>query len=123
MTTKILPRDRALVATYVGVAVSGALLLAGASAWFGTRALAGVAVGVVLGLSNLWVLEQLVRAYLDAGRGRWAVLALVKAALLFGLVALLLRSGAVSVMALVVGFGSLPLGVVIGGAWPVAKEV
>lgn len=122
MTTKTLERDRTLIATYVGVALSGAALLGGASVWFGGRTVAGVAVGVVLALSNLWVLEQLVRAYLDAGRGRWAVLAIVKAAVLFALVALLLRSGAVSVLPLVAGFGSLPLGVLIGGAWPVPKE-
>jgi len=122
MTTKTLERDKTLIATYVGVALCGAALLLGATAWFGGRAVAGVAVGVVLALSNLWVLEQLVRAYLDAGRGRWAVVAVVKAIILFGVVALLVRSGALSVLALVAGFGSLPLGVVVGGAWPVAKE-
>ena len=119
MKTKIVERDRALTAAYLGVAVSGALLLAGSGSLLGLRAMASVALGVVLALSNLWVLERLVRVYLASEGGRWAGIALLKAAVLFGIVALLLKGGAVDVLPLVVGFGALPLGVVIGGLWPV----
>lgn len=122
MKTKTLERDESLTAAYVGVALGGAALLVGAGVWFGARVMAQTSVGVVLALSNLWILEQLVRVYLDAGRGRWAVLALLKAAVLFGVVAVLLFTGVISVLPLVAGFGALPLGVVIGGAWPASRE-
>lgn len=122
MKTKIVERDAPLTAAYLGVAATGALLLAGSGALFGVRAMAAVAVGVVLAVSNLWVLERLVRVYLASERGRWAGIALVKAAVLFGLVALLVKSGAVDVGPLVFGFGALPLGVIVGGFWPAASS-
>jgi hypothetical protein len=114
-------RDASLSAAYVGVAASGAFLLIGGGLACGARTAASIAVGVVLAVSNLWVLERLVRVYLSSERGRWAVVALVKAAVLFGMVALLVKTGTVNVLPLVVGFGALPLGVTIGGLWPVAS--
>jgi hypothetical protein len=126
MKTKIVERERerdsTLTAAYVGVAVSGALLLVGSGILLGVRAMAAVALGVVLAVSNLWVLERFVRVYLASERGRWAGIALLKAAVLFGLVALLVKSGAVDVVPLVFGFGALPLGVVIAGFWPTASS-
>jgi hypothetical protein len=120
MKTKTGERDTSMTAAYVGVALSGATLLIGAAVAFGARHAAAVALGVVLAVSNLWVLERLVRVYLASERGRWAVVALVKAALLLGMVALLVKSGTVDVLPLVVGFGALPIGVTIAGLWPVA---
>jgi len=121
MKTKTADRDASLSAAYVAVAVSGAVLLIGAAALFGARHAAAVALGVVLALSNLWVLERLVRVYLSSERGRWAIVALVKAAVLLGMVALLVKAGTVEVLPLVAGFGALPLGVTIAGLWPVAS--
>jgi FtsH-binding integral membrane protein len=118
MKTKNAERDATMNAAYVSVAISGAALLVGAGVLFGVRASSGVALGVVLAVSNLWVLERLVRAYLDSERGRWAIVALVKAAAIFGMVALLVKSGAVDVGALTGGYGALPLGIVIAGLWP-----
>ena len=110
-----------MTAAYVSVAVSGAVLLVGAGVSFGARTSAAVALGVVIALSNLWVVERLVRLTLENAGGRWAVIALVKATVLFGLVALLVKTGAVDVLPLVVGFGAMPLGVVVAGVWPVAR--
>lgn len=107
-------------AAYVSVAISGAFLLVGGGVWFGVRASSGIALGVVLAVSNLWVLERLVRAYLDSERGRWAIVAVVKAAAILGMVALLVKAGAVDVGALAAGYGALPLGIVIAGLWPQA---
>jgi hypothetical protein len=121
MTTKAPERDASLSAAYVSVAASGALLLLAAGASFGGRTSAGVGLGVVLALSNLWVVERLVRLTLENAGGRWAAIALVKAAVLFGLVALLVKTGAVDVLALVAGFGALPLGVVVAGMLPLAR--
>ena len=111
-------RDATMTAAYVGVAGSGALLLAVACAFSGARTTAAVALGVVLAVSNLWVLERLVRVYLQSERGRWAGVALVKAAVLFSAVFVLVKTGAVSVLPLVLGFAALPLGVVVGALWP-----
>jgi hypothetical protein len=122
MKTKIVERDATLTAAYLGVAGSGTLLLVGSSSFFGVRTAAAVALGVVLAVSNLWVLERFVRVYLASERGRWAGIAVLKAAVLFGLVALLVKSGTVDVVPLVFGFGALPLGVVIAGFWPVASS-
>ena len=118
MKTKIVERDATLTAAYVGVALSGGLLLIGSGSFFGVRPMAAVALGVVLAVSNLWTLERFVKVYLASERGRWAGIALLKSAVLFALVALLVKSGAVDVLPLCLGFGALPLGVVVAGLWP-----
>ncbi len=110
-----------MTAAYVSVAASGALLLAGSVFAFGAHAAIGVLVGGVLAASNLWVLERLVRVYLDGERGRWAGVALLKAAALLVLVALLVKGGVVSVLALVAGYAALPIGITIAGLLPVAS--
>lgn len=122
MKTKALERDASMSTAYVGIAGSGVLLLVGSAISFGPRVSAAVALGVVLAVSNLWVLERVVRVFLQNERGRWAVIALLKAGALFGLVALLVKSGAVDVLPLTVGFGALPLGVVLGGLWPASAR-
>jgi hypothetical protein len=120
-TTKTVERDPSLSAAYVCVAASGVMLLIGAAVCFGSRASAGVALGVVLAVCNLWVLERVVRVYLEAERGRWAAMALVKSTALFATVGLLVKTGAIDVLPLVAGFGALPVGVVLAGLWPVAR--
>jgi hypothetical protein len=121
MKTKIAERDPSLSAAYVCVAASGVMLLTASAAYFGPRPSAGVALGVVLAVSNLWVLERVVRVYLMSEGGRWALMALVKSTALFAVVGLLLKTGAIDVLPLVAGFGALPVGVVLAGLWPVAR--
>jgi hypothetical protein len=121
MKTKIAERDPSLSAAYVCVAASGVILLIASAVCFGPRHSAGVALGVVLAVSNLWVLERVVRVYLDAQGGRWALMALVKSTALFVTVGLLVKTGAIDVLPLAAGFGALPVGVVLAGLWPVAR--
>jgi hypothetical protein len=121
MKTKIADRDPSLSAAYVCVAASGVMLLVASAACFGPRPSAGVALGVVLAVSNLWVLERVVRVYLMSEGGRWALMALVKSTALFATVGLLVKTGAIDVLPLVAGFGALPVGVVLAGLWPVAR--
>jgi len=121
MKTKIVDRDPSLSAAYVCVAASGVMLLLGSAVCFGPRPSAGVALGVVLAVSNLWVLERVVRVYLMSEGGRWALMALVKSTALFAVVGLLVKTGAIDVLPLVAGFGALPVGVVLAGFWPVAR--
>ena len=121
MKTKTPERDATLAAAYVGVAGSG-LLLSGVGTWArGAGTGLSIALGVGLALTNLWALERVVHLYLRSDRGRWAALGLSKAAVLFVAVAFLVKSGAVDLLPLVLGFGALPLGVVIAGLWPVPR--
>jgi hypothetical protein len=121
MKTKTAERDPSLTAAYLCVAGSGVFLLVTSAVYFGPRSSAGVALGVVLAVSNLWVLERLVRVYLQSEGGRWALMALVKSTALFATVGLLVKTGAIDVLPLVAGFGALPVGVVLAGLWPTAR--
>lgn len=114
-------RDPSLSAAYVCVAGSGVMLLIASAVCFGPRSSAGVALGVVLAVSNLWLLERVVRVYLMSEGGRWALMALVKSTALFATIGLLVKTGAIDVLPLVAGFGALPVGVVLAGLWPVAR--
>jgi len=121
MKTKTAERDPSLTAAYLSVAGSGVFLLVTSAVYFGPRSSAGVALGVVLAVSNLWVLERLVRVYLQSEGGRWALMALVKSTALFATVGLLVKTGAIDVLPLIAGFGALPVGVVLAGLWPTAR--
>jgi hypothetical protein len=115
-------RDPNLKAAYVAVCAAGGLLFAGAGVAYGVRTMMAVGIGACLALSNLWVLERLVVAYLKANGGRWAAIATVKAGILFALVAILVKSGAVAVLPVVAGFGALPLGVVFSSIMPIPSR-
>ncbi|MBV9947306.1 MAG: ATP synthase subunit I [Myxococcales bacterium] len=115
-------RMRAYVACVVlcGVALSaGALVLAGSRVAFSVAVGAGIAAG------NLWLLSRIVAALVAAseeqteqdGHGGWGwawpLLALIKMVSLFALVWLLLRYEVVSPVAMLIGFGALPAGIVL----------
>jgi hypothetical protein len=111
-------RDPNLTAAYVTVCAAGALLFVGAGIAFGVRTMLAVGLGAALAVSNLWVLERLVSAYLKTTGGRWTAIATVKAALLVAMVALLVKSGAVDILPIIAGFGALPVGIVFSGLLP-----
>jgi len=104
----------------VGVAAMGALFAIGAAAGWGLHAGVSVAVGALIAVANLYGLARIVGAILggraegDAGAGLWGVLAIVKVVGLFGGVWLLLGSHLVQPVALIVGWGALPIGVAMG---------
>ncbi|HVU00807.1 MAG TPA: hypothetical protein VHE30_03615 [Polyangiaceae bacterium] len=118
MIEKTAERDASMNAAYLGVAASGALLVVGALAKFGVHTALAVGLGSVLAVANLWILERLVRVYLRSEKGRWAGVAVLKAAALFALVSVLVKTGIVSVLPLVLGFGALPFGIVVASLWP-----
>lgn len=107
-----------MAAAYVTVCAAGGLLFVGAGIAYGMRTMLAVGLGAALAVSNLWVLERLVSAYLKTTGGRWTAIATVKAAVLLATVALLVRSGAVDVLPIVAGFGALPIGIVFSGIMP-----
>ena len=121
--TGSLPRgmDRHLVKTFATVAATGALLVFGSGATFGAGAAGSVMVGVVVGLSNLWVLSRVVAMVAvptteapSSARFAWSVIALGKTMVLFGGVWWLMTRHLVDPMQLVVGYGALPIGIAIG---------
>jgi hypothetical protein len=119
---RTIERDPALSAAYTTVCVAGGVLLAGAGALYGARAMVSVAVGAALALSNLWVLEKLVSAYLKTSGGRWAAIATVKAGILLAVVAFLVKTGTVELLATVAGFAALPVGILIAGLMPLPRS-
>jgi hypothetical protein len=116
------PTDARLRYAIVAVALCGGALTLGAWILVGSRAALSVAVGAVLAAVNLWALARIVSALLPdgasaarpGGAGRWALLALLKMFALFAAVWLLMRYELVSPLAMLVGFGALPVGIAIG---------
>jgi hypothetical protein len=116
------PLDGRMRTSIAAVALVGvgfalvALLVFGISTGF------SVALGAAIATGNLWALARIIAALLpdDAQSARsqskaaWALLAVLK---MFGLVVamwLLMRHGVVSPLPMMVGFGSLPIGIAIG---------
>ncbi len=131
MTTE--ERDDAATAA-IAAAVIGAVFSVAALALSGGKAALSVAIGAVIAVMNLLTMRAIVRALVrppetaedsategsdaDAtpeGPGRagvaWGIFGLVKILVLFGLIFLLLTRGWVDPIALVVGYGVLPLGI------------
>jgi hypothetical protein len=114
------------------VALSGGALAFCALAFFGASAAFSVAAGAGLATANLWALARIVTELLpdersapQAGEGGaisraatnkapWTVVALLKMFALLGAAWLLMRHGVVSAAPMLVGFGSLPIGIAIG---------
>lgn len=91
----------------LGVALAAALGVVVGPA-FGATALGGA----LLGAGNLWVLSRTVRAFLSGAAGLpWVLVALGKFFVLFGGVVTLASLG-LDPLALVLGVGAVPLGIV-----------
>ncbi len=104
--------DVALMATagFGLVAAMTALLL------FHGRAASGVLVGGAIAVANLWVFKKLGQAFLSnsgSTRALWGVIGAVKFVVLLVGVGLLLRYGVVDAIALIVGYGALPVGITV----------
>ncbi len=104
------------------VAACGGVMALGALPVFGLRTSLSVALGAALATANLWALARILAALLPSttdgaraqSRAGWALLAVLKMVGLFFVVWLLLRGGAVSALALLAGYGALPIGIAIG---------
>jgi hypothetical protein len=119
--------DARLRTSLVTVAVSGLVLASFALPSFGAASAFSVAAGAALATGNLWALARIVVELLPDERSGahatqhaaknkapWVLVALLK---MFGLLAvawLLMRHGVVSPAPMLVGFGSLPIGIAIG---------
>ena len=120
------------------VAIVGAVFAVGGFAFFSPKVGASVLVGAVIATSNLYVLTKVVEALMtpdpeeltkeESGEGEeekssekkdppkkfsgaWAALGLGEVVVLFGGVVALMTRGLGGPMAMVVGYGSLPIGI------------
>lgn len=127
-------------------AILGAIFAVGALGLQGPKSAASVVLGAAIAIANLLTLRAIIRSifrapppeeaadgekteeaprptnaeHKEAGRrGGWAwgVFAVLKIFILFGGVWILLTRGLVDPIALVVGYGVLPLGIAVGSLW------
>ena len=113
--------DARLKTTFLVVAVTGGLLTLGGAFYGGMVPASSAAIGAMAALSNLYVLTKIVGAvavpHEDARANAgfaWGVIALGKIMLLFGGLWVLMTRHLVDPIPLVVGYGSLPIGIAIG---------
>jgi ATP synthase I chain len=112
-------RDAGLRPSFVAVAACGAALALAALALFGRKAALSAGVGAGVAEANLWTLARIVSGLLSEQRALlWGSVAFVKMLALFVVVGLLMRYALVAPLAMIVGFGALPLGIVIGSLAP-----
>jgi hypothetical protein len=117
--------DPRLRVSIIAVALCGTALTLGTLGTLGPRAALSAAVGAAIATANLWLLARMVGALLRAdsdqhppgirGRPAWAwPLVVLKMFGLFALIWVLMRYSIVSPLAMMLGFGALPVGIVIG---------
>jgi hypothetical protein len=111
--------DARLVSALLAVVLSGALMAVAAFFEWGARSAVSVEIGGAVAASNLYVLSRIAHAMIVAGQGgggaaAWGILALGKMLLLFGGIWWVMARGLVDPLGLVVGYGSLPIGIAIG---------
>jgi len=101
----------------VGVAMA-------ALAWFllGVPAATGAVLGAAMSGLSLVLLAKAVKNLVAGGRSSWALVAVFKFAFLLVLTYWVLRSRWVSPLGLALGFGALPLGIVLSSLSPKAAS-
>lgn len=107
--------DATMKAAIWFVAGTGAVLALGAVAAYDVRAALGVGIGGAIATANLWVFSKIGEAFISrqGNSAPWAVIAVIKLIALLGGIWLILKSGAVSGLALTIGYGALPIGITL----------
>jgi hypothetical protein len=106
--------DETLRGAQVAMAATGLVFALVTAGFGGLGAGAGVLVGTLVAMANLWAFAFVIRALF--GRGRpwgWALLGVLKMFGLFGVVGWLLRHEIVRVIPFAVGYASLPVGLTL----------
>ncbi len=107
--------DPGLRQTHAAVLLFGLVISAFALAFFGASIALSSAVGAAIAWANLWFLSRSVSRLLGGAGGSWALLFVVKFGALLLLTYFLIDREIVVPLGLALGFGALPLGVVVGG--------
>jgi hypothetical protein len=110
---------RRVVASLVAVVASTAVMTLGSLVLFGAKVALSVTVGGLVAAANLWALARIVVSLLPdqsenatpASRLAWSLAAAAKVVALLAVLFFLTSSRFVSPMALVCGFGALPIGI------------
>jgi hypothetical protein len=115
MTTEQTEQHGDLRASLLAVAAVGLLLVVTLPSFIGADSRLSLLFGALLAVANLWLLARTVRGFLNpaGGRSPWLVIALLKLGALFLLVAFLVRGGYAHVLPLMIGYGALPIGIVV----------
>lgn len=116
------PEDNAMRRTHQSVAiVGGAFSIAGLvfyGAFIGSSVIAGVAIASI----NLLILSRTVRSIVEGGGVTWAGVALIKFLVLLAATYVLIQNGLVNSLALAVGFGALPIGILLAGTFGAPRD-
>jgi len=111
-----------VVASLVAVVASAVALGLGSLAVLGSKMAMSVALGGLIAAVNLWALARIVvrllpepsEAPTPASSLPWSLAAAAKVAALLALLFFLMNCSFVAPMALVAGFGALPIGIAVG---------
>jgi hypothetical protein len=107
-------RDDGVGRSLTAVAVAAVVLTLIAPFAIGKSAMLGVAIGGSLAFANLWAITFIVRGFLRGAGLPFGVFGALKFAALIFLVWIVLKNGWADVMPLVLGYASLPIGIVLG---------
>ena len=113
MTTPRTDEDHSLRAALWAVALSGAVLTLAAPFLLGKGGVVGVALGSLIAALNLWALTRVVRALMNGAGLPWVLLGGAKLVALLALVALILKLEIAGLIPLAIGYGALPIGIVL----------
>lgn len=113
MTTPRTDEDHSLRAALWAVALSGAVLTLAAPFLLGKGGVVGVALGSLIAALNLWALTRVVRALMNGAGLPWVLLGGAKLFALLALVALILKLEIAGLIPLAIGYGALPIGIVL----------
>lgn len=112
------PEDSTMRRAHLTVAAAGILLALGGLIFFGLRPGLSVLTGAAIASVNLFVLARTVQKMVQGAGASWAGIALIKFLVLMAVTYGLIESGLVEPLGLAVGFGALPLGILLAGTFP-----
>jgi hypothetical protein len=112
---------RAYIVTVLAIGVLEAVAALFIIGW---RAGLSVGIGASIAAANLVLLGHLVRAFLDPTRlrRRWVGLSVLKLAVLACAMYLPVKTGLAQVLPLMIGFGALPVGIVVAQLFAVDAD-
>lgn len=110
--------DSTMRRTHLAVASVGIVLGLSGLVFFGVHPGLSVFSGAAVASVNLFVLSRAVHKMVQGAGASWAGIALIKFLVLMAVTYGLIDSGLVEPLSLAVGFGALPLGILLAGTFP-----
>lgn len=108
--------DKSLRRGLASIALAGGSIAVGGGIFWGPRVAISIVIGTAVACLNLVVIARVIRELLGEGSRFWLLVGLVKMAALFGGVGWLFHANVVGALPFVVGYASLPLGLVFAQA-------